>query len=599
MTTWLAALPLPDHDCCILDTSFGDAHRFLAAWHHWRLKPDAKGVLRFIAISSELEPQALEQALTQLPPNLAPLASQFLAHWPLPLPGLHQLTLDNGRVELTLVLSPPLRPNPLDRIHASCDVIWAPHSSPTPHAAHLARLSKPETALWSDGADPEAALRFEKALVGSGFAVTRAPERPTELTATFRGTRSRNIGFYHSVAHSHEALVVGAGLAGTAAAAGLARRGWKITVLERHALPAQGASGNLAAVLSPMLSKDDGLAAQLSRASFLHLIKELRAITPTAAPGLWEPCGKLQIARTAKEEDSFQELIDHHQYPKEYVQFLTRSEASADLGHPVAAGALLFPEGGWVNPKALCEARLCSSPNIEMRGGHGVLDITYANDRWRATGAHGVQLGEAPVLILANAYEAQQFAPARLLHLKKVRGQVTHIPEESIPQLHRVLSRDGYLTPPIDGVCSLGATYDFDDERPEVDPEGHRSNLARLPELLHGYTAPLLPISLTGRVSFRSLTADRLPMIGALPKDTQSAAKSTLQSIERAPGIYSVLGMGSRGLLWSALAGEILAAQLNGQPAPVSTDLLNAIDPARFLIRKERKAAKPTASIDE
>ncbi|MEI6872805.1 MAG: FAD-dependent 5-carboxymethylaminomethyl-2-thiouridine(34) oxidoreductase MnmC, partial [Verrucomicrobiota bacterium] len=436
MTTWLAALPLPDHDCCILDTHIGDAHRFLSAWHHWRLKPDAKGVLRFIAVSSELKPQALEQALPQLPSNLAPLASQFLAQWPLPLPGLHQLTLDNGRLELTLVLSPPLRSNPLNRIQASCDFIWAPHSSTTPNAAHLARLANSGTVLWSDGADRDAALRFERALIGAGFTVVRTAEHPTEISASFRGTRTRNIGFHHSVAQSREALVVGAGLAGTAAAAGLARRGWKVTVLERHALPAQGASGNLAAVLSPMLSKDDGLAAQLSRSSFLHLLKELRTLAPTTASGLWEPCGKLQIARNAKEEDSFQELIHEHQYPKEYVQFLTRSAASNDLGHPVAAGALLFPEGGWVNPRALCEARRRSSPNIEMRGGQGVLDITYANDQWQASGALGVQLGHAPVLILANAYEAQEFAPARQLHLKKVRGQVTHIPSDTLPLFH-------------------------------------------------------------------------------------------------------------------------------------------------------------------
>ena len=81
-----------------------------------------------------------------------------------------------------------------------------------------------------------------------------------------------------------------------------------------------------------------------------------------------------------------------------------------------------------------------------------------------------MQLGHAPVLILANAYEAQQFPPARQLHLKKVRGQVTHIPSDTLPLFHRVLSRDGYLTPAVHGICSLGATYDFDDGRTETDP---------------------------------------------------------------------------------------------------------------------------------
>ena len=208
-------------------------------------------------------------------------------------------------------------------------------------------------------------------------------------------------------------------------------------------------------------------------------------------------------------------------------------------------------------------------------------------------------MGEAPVLILANAFEAQQFAPARLLRLKKVRGQVTHIPEDAIPRLRRVLSRDGYLTPAIHGVCSLGATYDFDDERTEASQEGHQTNLERLPQLLPGYKSSLLAHAVSGRVSFRSLTADRLPMIGAIPDYAQNNFKNMQRNIERFPGLYSVLGMGSRGLLWSALSGEILAAQLNGHPHRLSTDILNAIDPARFLIRKQNEALQKKAPSHE
>ncbi|HAC69599.1 MAG TPA: hypothetical protein DCP19_17625, partial [Pseudomonas sp.] len=40
------------------------------------------------------------------------------------------------------------------------------------------------------------------------------------------------------------AIVIGAGLAGCATAASLARRGWQVRVIERHGAPAQEASGN-------------------------------------------------------------------------------------------------------------------------------------------------------------------------------------------------------------------------------------------------------------------------------------------------------------------------------------------------------------------
>src|SRR3546814_13220383 len=47
----------------------------------------------------------------------------------------------------------------------------------------------------------------------------------------------------YTTAERH-AVIVGAGLAGWATAAYLAPRGWKVTVLERHAAAAQEGSGN-------------------------------------------------------------------------------------------------------------------------------------------------------------------------------------------------------------------------------------------------------------------------------------------------------------------------------------------------------------------
>ncbi len=590
MPTWLPSLPNPAQSCCILDTTFGDGVRFLKLWHHWLSNPQHTGLLYFIGLHDSLEPDSLREISPDLPAHLAPLAAQLLAQWPLPVPGLHRLLLDNGRITLTLALSKSAQPPPLEWLVAVCDFVWIPDDakSPLPNAAHLARLSKPGTTLYSNAKDPSTRAVFERALIGAGFAVQNSPSETAPLTATFRAAHSR-LTFHQQTPQTRAAIVIGAGLAGSSAALSLAKRGWEVTVLERHALPAQGASGNLAGVLSPMLSKDDGLAARLARASFLHILAELRDLESTQKPGLWDPCGKLQLARTLKEDALFQEIVERHAYPKGYVQYLSREEAAADLGHAVHAGGWLFPEGGWVDPAALCEARLHAASNALVRTHCGVLEITYAEQRWTAKDSEGNVLGSAPVLILANAFEAAHFAPTRSLHFKKVRGQVTHLPAESLPPLKRVLTRDGYLTPPINGVCSLGATYDFDDDRTEVDVASHHANVARLPELLAGFTPSLAPDSLNGRVGFRSLTADRLPMIGALPDFAGATGAETLPRIPRLPGLYAVLSLGSRGLLWSALAGEILATMLTGEPAPLSGDLLHAVDPARFLLRQTKK----------
>jgi tRNA 5-methylaminomethyl-2-thiouridine biosynthesis bifunctional protein len=47
--------------------------------------------------------------------------------------------------------------------------------------------------------------------------------------------------------------------------------------------------------------------------------------------------------------------------------------------------------------------------------------------------------------------------------------------------------------------------------------------------------------------------------------------------------------MASRGLTWAALSADIIASDVAGEPMPVERDLLEAVDPARFLVRRLRR----------
>ena len=74
-------------------------------------------------------------------------------------------------------------------------------------------------------------------------------------------------------------------------------------------------------------------------------------------------------------------------------------------------------------------------------------------------------------------------------------------------------------------------------------------------------------------VGVRCVAGDRLPIIGAL---TQR------------PGIFLATALGSRGILWSALAAKLITAQLLGDDFVLlarlgfATDLVAALAPARF-----------------
>ncbi len=63
----------------------------------------------------------------------------------------------------------------------------------------------------------------------------------------------------------------------------------------------------------------------------------------------------------------------------------------------------------------------------------------------------------------------------------------------------------------------------------------------------------------------------------------------------RLPGLYVINGFGARGIVWSALAGELLACLITGAPLPLADDLVSAVDPGRFLLQGRNKRVRNKA----
>jgi tRNA 5-methylaminomethyl-2-thiouridine biosynthesis bifunctional protein len=97
----------------------------------------------------------------------------------------------------------------------------------------------------------------------------------------------------------------------------------------------------------------------------------------------------------------------------------------------------------------------------------------------------------------------------------------------------------------------------------------------------------------------RCVSADRLPLVGALCDETRvlgsigSYAGAHLADLPRQPGLFCLAALGSRGLTLAPLLGELLAATITGEPAPVESALCDAVDPARYLLRHLRSAPGP------
>ena len=88
------------------------------------------------------------------------------------------------------------------------------------------------------------------------------------------------------------AVVVGAGLAGSAAAYSLAQRGWRVQVLDAAVAPAAGASALPAGLVAPHVSPDDAPLSRISRAGVSTTLARLAALLPAGTD--WAATGVLE-----------------------------------------------------------------------------------------------------------------------------------------------------------------------------------------------------------------------------------------------------------------------------------------------------------------
>lgn len=572
----------------VLETGFGAGLNFIATARAWLDDTCRSRHLHYVSVEKhplllpdlrKLWTTLMETAPTQHSGHgtLGALVEALIAQWPLPTPGIHRLQFEQGRIRLTLALgdAEAVLPRLSLRAHAIYLDGFSPRRNPdlwSPRIfAALARVSAPNAtfATWS------ASSRVRAGLIDAGFEVTREQG--------YGGKRHRTTGRYAGFVRpsainpgERHAIVIGAGLAGCGVTHSLAQRGWRITLIDRRTGPAQEASGNLAGVFHPVMSRDDNLLARLSRNAFINNLNAWRSLAATH-PFRWATPGALQLPSGRRRGAGLPPVDD---WPDGLVTTVDAATACALTGAALNHGGLWFPQGGWLQPASLCAAQLAASGTQLTRiFGTNICRCEYSQGEWRVIGDDGSPAAQAPVLILANALDAARMLPQHRLRLKAVRGQLSYLPASAIADLKACLCGNGYLLPAVEGSIVSGATYGPDDTAIELREADHADNLRRISEIVDIDLSTLATSTLTGRASIRCVTPDRLPLIGPLPDP--EAKSQTPSRTKRLPGLYCATGFASRGILWGTLAGEIIAAQLEGEPMLIEKDLLAAVDPAR------------------
>jgi tRNA 5-methylaminomethyl-2-thiouridine biosynthesis bifunctional protein len=564
-------VPAPRRVC--LQIGFGQGQAFLQTWHDWRRDPERAERLDFIA-------------LTPCPPDAATFQPQqaLAAPWPPPTRNLHRLAFDGGRVQLLLAVGPPLDVLPELRAQVDEFLIDAFDAAADPQRAPL-RLAKGLARLAAPLARLRAPPGLRSALASVGFELEPGS---SELRGIYRPRftpRRRRTALLPD--RERHALIVGAGLAGCATASALAEQGWRCTVIDRTEAPAMQASGNPAGLFHGIVNPQDGAHARFNRAAALLAQRIVQqAIANGAVRGSVQ--GLLRLDTRGLGVQRLRDELADLQLPPDYVQALDAAQASERCGLPLQHPAWFYPGGGWVQPAALARWFLQQAGGAStFRGGLAVHSLQAADGRWQLLDASGSLLAEAATVVLANAFDALRLLQATVWPVQPVRGQVSLCAASQLHLPRLPVAGAGYLLPDIDGQAVFGASSLPGDNEVAVREAEHQFNLQRLARLSPQKLPS--PDQLQGRVGWRCVAADRLPLVGAAPAALASNAER-LDEVPRRPGLYVFSALGSRGIAWSVLGAQVLAAQISGAPLPLEASLVDALDPARFALRAARRA---------
>ncbi len=375
---------------------------------------------------------------------------------------------------------------------------------------------------------------------------------------------------------TRQALVIGAGLSGSAVAHSLAQRGWDVTVLDRASGVGAGASGLPAGLAAPHVSPDDNVLSRITRAGVQATLQRAQALLQSGTD--WALTGVLEHNLAGKRRLPAN-TSGHQSIPATAAQI-------AAAGLPPNTPALWHARAGWIRPRQLVAAQL-QTAGVHVRWGQQVHGIERRGSLWAVTDAQGQTLGQAPWLVVASAFETLALLrtlPGFAVPLNPLRGQVSfgrmatlnddqrqRLPPFPVNGHGSFIS--GVPTPEGPPGWFIGSTFERECKQAPVREEDHVANRLRLSTLLPALGATMLPQFEPGQIQgwagLRCTLPNRLPAVG--PVDHQ-----------RLPGLCLSTGMGARGISLAVLCGELTAAWLNDERPPLPDALAKHLAAARF-----------------
>ena len=539
----------------LAELGFGTGLNVLATWELWRKTRQPGQVLHFITTEAFL--MASEHAAKAHAhwPELADLSQQLLARWPVRAFGSQRIWFEADGFCLTILIGPALGSFQNMDFAANAWFLdgFAPSRNEDMWSADLfqevARLSAPGARL----ASYSVAGAVRRGLEACGFEVARLPgfgSKRQRLEALWPGQPLQ------PTARSLKALIIGGGIAGAALCYAFARRGLDVHLLDADPCGQTMASRNPAALIMPRLDRGDTREARFFRAAYLYAT---RLYTGLGA----DKFAQVQVRELPGDDRDRMRLEDLGANPPLPPELLERLEPEG----------LLHQTGGLVYPDRL----LPHLSQTALRYRLSASELRYQAGQWQVLDETGKRIVEAPICVVAAGPELDRFVSLET-ELEGRAGQISLAGIEG--PLPQTALAGGPYAAGFNGQLLFGATFDPWDlahtGKPDVTAAGHAQNQATLATIAPELATRIDLKAAYGRASVRVAAKDRLPIAGeAKPKAGDAGS-----------GLFVLGALGSRGFTTAHWLAEHVVSLACGEPSPFERDVMLAVSPKRFEIRR-------------
>jgi len=595
----------------IAELGFGSGLNCLLTIREWleHLESgDADKCLHYVAIEKyPLSPDSIVQLISKYP-ELKKYCDELVSIYPPAVSGSHSRHLFDNRVVIHFKFMDAY--DALKKENFKVDAWYLDGFSPAKNvemwSEQLFKKIAQNSQRGTTCSTYTAAGYVKRNLQEAGFNVKKVPghgRKREMLIAIFNGcvATDRKYGDkpWFDLPDSPEvkvkkATVIGAGIAGLSVAYSLVKRGWAVTVIDKHSDVAQEASANPAAIVYPRLSVNNDTDVEFYLAAYCYALFVLQLLQSKTKEKFWFDDGLVQVI----EEQRYTDLVKKFNFNDE---FLTKEDVASFLDQKCEADNQVYvkyPSAGVVLPELLCDA-ITDECGDKLQLIHAEIDeIKFIKGQWQCV-AGDVSVNESDVLIIASGIDVNDFGLDICLPIEQIRGQVVVLEKNLVSRkIDTVINSGVYITPAINNKHYLGATYSRDNRDVAMD----KSDVYFLFKSLSNVRSGLFDDDSISDywVGFRSMSKDRVAIVGGLPDQVffkseyadinHGRVNKNYRAASHLTGLYISAAHGSRGFTNSFLCAEIIAAQIAGEPMPVSKPVLDYLNPSRFIINDLKRS---------